>query len=253
MSDPQDPHGDQRIEELLSQLQGIFSKLSTSEQAESEQKVAPTPGVPQAPAPAPETPPASIIPEIPTPTSPSPEAPLIEHLSDPEPTPPVSPSAPPPEPSPVAPPPVIATEPAVPDDDTTIRVAICYPEGSENEVKILAQKLETLSPKFTKVAFKLAVRLATPYKLKTTDWSEDFFQQAHQDKIRAYFFVMQRPLEDAKRKALATTLEKFGIYFQEVPLIAIEKKAFYMDLLLGLVFFFDTHGISPKPPADPAS
>ena len=140
-----------------------------------------------------------------------------------------------------------------PEDDSTVRVAICFPEGNENEVKILSQKLETLSPKFTKVAFKLSVRMATPYKPKTTDWSEEFFAQAQTQKIRAYFFIVPRPMEEAKRKAIVASLEQFGIYYQEVPLIAIEKRAFYMDLLLGLVFFFDSHGLSPKPPTEPAS
>src|SRR5690348_337862 len=39
MSDSKDPHGDERIEELLGQLQGIFGRLSRSEEEESGQKL----------------------------------------------------------------------------------------------------------------------------------------------------------------------------------------------------------------------
>ncbi len=50
-----------------------------------------------------------------------------------------------------------------------------------------------------------------------------------------------------KRKSVAADLEGRNIYFQEVTLASIEKKAFYTDILLGLVFFFD----SRKPPTPP--
>ncbi len=271
-----DPHGDQRIEELLSQLQGIFSKLSTSDQAESQEKenlpasssgtpapaliehlseadaAVPVPLPVPTPAPVPVPPPVSMEPPPAQPAAPTPTPAPVADIPELPPAP--APAAPVFEPatahtevSPASP----ATPPAM-DDDTTIRVAICYPEENENELKTLSQKLETLTPKFTKVSFKLAVRMVTSYKPKATDWSEEFFAQAQAQRIRAYFFIVPRPMEEAKRKALAATLEKFGIYYQEVPLVSIEKRAFYMDLLLGLVFFFDSHGLSPKPPTEGA-
>ena len=58
---------------------------------------------------------------------------------------------------------------------------------------------------------------------------------------------MERPLEDPRRKTIAAELEERNIYFQEVMLGSIEKKAFYTDILLGLVFFFD----SRKPKENP--
>jgi len=62
---------------------------------------------------------------------------------------------------------------------------------------------------------------------------------------------MDRPLEDGKRKMIAGELESKNIYFQEVTLAVIEKKAFYTDVLLGLVFFFDSR--KPKTDAEGAS
>src|SRR5438045_2194924 len=53
MADSKEPPKDERVEELLSQLQGIFGKLSRAEEEESSQKVEVTPGSEPAPAPPP--------------------------------------------------------------------------------------------------------------------------------------------------------------------------------------------------------
>jgi len=273
-----DYNGEERIEELLGQLQGIFSKLSTSEVEESKQKLTPPP-VEKVPKPVePPTPPpiASAPPVVSTPPIIS-TPPLTLHTEEPiaplstskkdippleiEPTLKVVPFSEPvntpivakspidkvaettPNPLPIAEIPVDTNTESVAD---AIGVAIAYPEGREAELKILAEKLPTLSPKFTKVLFKLAVRFKMVYKPKT-EWTDTFVTQGVQANVKAFFVLVDRPLEDAKRKTMIAALEKHGMYFQDVPLNAVEKKAFYTDLLLGLVFFFDTQ----KPlPAD---
>ena len=124
--------------------------------------------------------------------------------------------------------------------------AIFYPPGREAEGKSLAQKLETMTPKFTKVAFRLKVGVFLPYDPKS-DWKENILAKAAETLFQTVFVIMDRTLDDAKRKSVAADLESRNIYFQEVTLASIEKKAFYTDILLGLVFFFD----SRKPPAPP--
>ena len=44
-------------------------------------------------------------------------------------------------------------------DASTIGCAIYYPLMREKEAKILAQKIETMTPKFTKLAFKIKSRI----------------------------------------------------------------------------------------------
>src|SRR3954470_22133694 len=123
MAEPNlNPEGD-HIEELLSQLKGIFGHLSETEQAEARQKVTPPPAAP-APVPAPE--------------------PL--HQATPEPEAPVDP--PPVEfnaPAPAAPPKPVGTassasnftpnEVAVPAGATLVAAAIFYPVGRSVEAK----------------------------------------------------------------------------------------------------------------------
>ena len=52
--------------------------------------------------------------------------------------------------------------------------------------------------------------------------------------------IVERPIEEVRRKTIIASLEPRGIYVHEVPALAIEKKAFYTDLLLGMVFFYDS-------------
>jgi hypothetical protein len=245
-----DPQKDEHIEELLSKLQGIFGKLSHSEEEEAKQKIeisSPAPQeVPQkeSPPPAPEAPAAPVKSAAPMPINLYTEAPAA-----------------PPE-TPVAAPPPVAPQPsaASPLEGTSayestvslgdperviIPSAVFFPPGRETEAKALAQKLETMTPKFTKVSFRLRVGVFMPYDPKS-DWKQTIIQKAAQSQFQTVFVVMDRALEDSKRKAIAGELEATNIYFQEVTLASIEKKAFYTDILLGLVFFFD----SRKPKSD---
>lgn len=259
---PQDDH----IEDLLSQLQGIFGKLSRQEEEESKDKLdAPeTPTPPKRPTPAPrpnlapeemplagpfELKPPPTYQEAPTP-APAP-APVVETFTPP-------PAAPPPEPVVSAPPPTpvapsVEPPPSIPEESKAVPVPsapavldpsqlatmVAYPNGRETEARSLASKLETITPKFTKVAFRLKVVWSWGYDSKS-DWKDALMDQALQHHVKTIFVVLDRPLDDLRRKALMAEMEKKGIYFQEVPLISIEKKAFYTDVLLGLVFFMDS-------------
>lgn len=251
MADPKDPKQDDHIEDLLGQLQGIFGRLSKSEQEEADQKEdVPPPAPVRATTPAP----PPIVDPIPEPITPP--IPAIE--PEPEPVipvvdmaPPPPPPPPPPEPVP-EPPPVATPEPAASTasnyqstiepasaDAGLLNTAIFFPQGRETEGKTLAGKIETMTPKFAKVAFKLRVGHFAEFDPKS-DWKESVLAQTLKSGSRALFIVMNSPLDDARRKAIIAELEPRGIYFQEVPLLSIEKKAFYMDLLLGIVFFFDS-------------
>jgi hypothetical protein len=233
-----DPQKDEHIEELLSKLQGIFGKLSHSEEepsAEPEIRV---------PVPAPkEFEKSETAPPPPTPPASPPAAQ--------EPPPPLNLYAPPPSPSPPAaamPSPSAAYETTVPLEDPEKMIvpsAVYFPPGRETEAKSLAQKLETMAPKFTKVAFRLRIGVFLPYDPKS-DWKEAVLARAAEAKFQTVFVVIDRPLDDGRRKTIAADLEGRNIYFQEVLTPSIEKKAFYTDVLLGLVFFFD----SRKPSAD---
>ncbi len=140
--------------------------------------------------------------------------------------------------------------PSTDPDKIIVPTAVYFPPGREAEGKSLAQKLETMAPKFTKVAFRLRVGVFLPYDPKS-DWKDLIVQKAAETQFQTVFVVMDRPLEDSKRKAIAGELEVQNIYFQEVTLAVIEKKAFYTDVLLGLVFFFDSR--KPKTDAEGAS
>ncbi len=217
------PHDD-HIEDLLSQLQGIFGKLSKQEE---EPAAAPPPK------PAPVSPAALQKP----PEAPPPQGDIIPQppaLADPTPT-----AEPAPEPTPL---PVVAA-PLAPaptsDDPSQLATHIAYPLGREAEAKSLAQKLETITPKFTKVAFHLKVTHTAAYDPKS-EWKESVIHSAMSGRARALFTIMDRPLDETRRKAIMVDMEKSGVYFQEVPLLSIEKKAFYTDVLLGLVFFMDS-------------
>jgi hypothetical protein len=240
---PTDPSGEDRIEELLSQLQGIFGRLSQSEEEELKEKVTPPASPPPTeaasePAPPPETSPASSV-ETP-PAAPVPEvAPSASEAATF-----LSASEMPPTAAP-APDTAALYQSGVPDQ-SAIQVAIFYPQGRETEAHTLARKLEALTPKFMKVALQLTVRVLSPYNPKE-DWKQTVLMPDQLEKVRGLFLVMERALDDERRKAFAAEFEARGIYFQDVPLISIERKAFYTDLLLGMVFFFDAH--KPRPTA----
>lgn len=245
-----DPQKDEHIEELLSKLQGIFGKLSNAEEEESRTKEdlpktspAPTPYIPPAPpspAPTPAPPPVTSTPftasEL---TAPQPK----EVPFDPPAT----------TPAPAAPPPVSITAPQGPGyvsvtpptdpEKIVVPTAVYYPAGRESEAKSLAAKLELMTPKFTKVAFRLKVLTFMTYDPKT-DWKDFVMSTTSDSECQTAFVVVDRPLDDTRKKAIATETEARNIYFQDVPMSSIEKKAYYTDILLGLVFFFDSH----KPP-----
>lgn len=221
MSDPKDSRQDEHIEDLLSQLQGIFGKLSHSEEEETKPK---PPEAPEAPAPILEAAPAQA-----TPAAPKSEPPRSAPADQ------------------AAAPAFESSVPIVPDDKSLIQAAVYFPPGREAEAKSLAQKLETMAPKFTKVAFRLRVSLFLPYDPKG-DWKDAVAAKAGGAALQAVFFLIEKTIEDAKRKALVAELDARNIYFQEVPFASVEKKAFYTDVLLGMVFFFD----SRKPPSGEA-
>lgn len=218
MTDPKDSHGDEHIEDLLSQLQGIFGRLSSLDPPASASTPTDAPQESASNPPSPPTIPAQSAEPIPAKAAPPPAA------------------APASEPAAFA----LPTAPATPEDLSALSAAIYYPIGREAEAKTFAQKLETLTPKFTKVAFHLRIASLTPYDPKN-EWRNALLAKAAAGEgLRAIFLVIGRPLEEAKRKPLVSQLESKGVYFQDVPFLSIEKKAFYTDLLLGLVFFFDT-------------
>src|ERR1700687_2555101 len=223
-----DPQKDEHIEELLSKLQGIFGKLSHSEEEEAKQSI-------EVPLPAPKD---------------------TQKMQDPPPPPAVPPPAQvSPEPPPSKSSAGSGTSPSTGNYESIVPLgdpekllvptAVYFPAGKEVEAKSLAQKLEMMTPKFTKVAFRLRVIVFMSYDPKS-DWKDSLAANAAQTHIQTVFVVGERPMEDTKKKGVAAELEGNNIYFQDVPLASIEKKAFYTDILLGLVFFFDSH----KPPTN---
>jgi len=223
MADPK--KDDEHIEELLSQLQGIFGKLSKSEEEEANQKVD---------LPRPRSIPITPLARIDT---------AVESVSIPTPEPAAMPSSSPPpkpesEPSHAS---VRLEPPAEPAvyDDSILTTAIFYAAGRDNEAQVLKQKVEALTPKFTKVSFKLKVIWMMPYEAKS-EWKEGAMQRLQESKIHVFFLLNDRAMEEAKRRLIQTDTESLKIYFQEVTLPSLEKKAFFTDLLLGLVFFFDS-------------
>jgi len=123
-------------------------------------------------------------------------------------------------------------------DKSAVYSLIFYPPNRENEAKTLTEKVQTMTPRFTKVAFQIRVAACLPMEPKG-DPRETVLSQVPEG-IRAVFFIVDRPMEEIRRKTITASLEPRGIYVHEVPALAIEKKAFYTDLLLGMVFFYDS-------------
>ncbi len=194
MGESSDSHGDERIEELLSNLKTIFNTISKA----SEPKPEPAHPEPREAASVP------VAPPLQTP-SPHPETAKVVPQSD----------------------------------DGSIPTLIYYPSGRDAEAVTLGQKLETMTPKFTKVTFQLRIMETLAYDAKF-DWQAEAAAKVKTDGIKVFYVILEKPLDPAKREALATELNQTKVYFHEVPLLSIEKKAFYTDQLLGLVFFFDT-------------
>ncbi len=248
-----DPQKDEHIEELLSKLQGIFGKLSNAEEEESKQKVdvplkppveeKAAPVRPAAPPPEPvrpSTPPPAAEP-APAPVFQEPPSPTPDPLTAPE---PASVSTPP-APTPVSSGAANAggyesISPVSDPEKLIIPTAVFYPTGKEVEAKSLSLKLEMMTPKFTKVAFRLRVIVFAPYDPKT-EWKDTAMKMTIENGCQTSFVVVDRPLDDLRKKTLTSECEEKNIYFQDVTLGSIEKKAYYTDILLGLVFFFDSH------------
>jgi hypothetical protein len=251
-----DPHKDEHIEELLSKLQGIFGKLSRSEEEEAKSKIEVAQPAPKEPdlgpdASSPTTPVAPGTPVSPPPLS---SIPLYQEPPAPGSTSPALPEETPglgPAPADGAPSvPSTIYESIVPLEDPEkliVPTAVFYVAGRENEAKMLAQKLETMAPKFTKVAFRLRVGTLTPYDPRS-DWKETVLSSATDVSLQTAFVLVDRGLEDSRRKQIALELEARNIYFQEVPYSSLEKKAFYTDVLLGLVFFLDSRKPATEEP-----
>ena len=115
------------------------------------------------------------------------------------------------------------------------------------DAKIVAEKIERMTPKFTRVTFVLNIQALNAYDPKADVKSTVVSQTG--PAMKAVFLLVDKPLDDARRRAISSDLEPKGVYFQEIPMNQIEKKALYTDMLLGLVFFYD----SQKPPTEPAS
>lgn len=252
-----DPQKDEHIEELLSKLQGIFGKLSNAEEEEAQQKV----DVPPAKAPEPKAPAADVKP-APTPppvqfsaAAPMPNPDRVAALPKEIPLEPPpaahSPAGSMPATSPTPSAPAAGSNPSGYDslspvsdpEKMIVPTAVFFPTGKEAEAKSLAMRLEMMTPKFTKVAFRLRVIVFSSYDPKS-EWKELVLKKTSESACQTAFVVVDRPLDDARKKAITFECEANQIYFQDVPIGSIEKKAHYTDILLGLVFFFDSH----KPP-----
>ena len=242
-----DPQKDEHIEELLSKLQGIFGKLSHSEEEPAPDRQIevsqPAPREPKQKEPQPSVPP----PPAAKPASPAPLN-FYESAAPIQPTAPSTPPSPAADPgTPQAPLTGMAYETTVPFEDpekVIVPAAVYYPPGKETEAKTLAQKLETMTPRFTKVAFRLRIGVCLPYDPKA-DWKAAILAKSAETKFQSVFVIIDRPMDDGKRKLIASELEQTGVYFQDVLAPSIEKKAFYTDVLLGLVFFFDSRKPGP--------
>ncbi len=254
MADQKNSPSDDHIEDLLSQLQGIFGRLSSSEEEESQTKIDPPPV---------NKPVSSAPPSVPAESQPTQdpafEAPTPVPLSVPAPSTPnsapaaitVSAELPPVAPTPLptsSESPDVPTAPmSMPPADTlapsnsdlpVVNCAIFFPPNHEAEVKTLTERVETMTPKFTKVSFQIKVSALFSYDPKGE--IRDSVVSRLEQGIQAVFLVVERTIEESKRKAIAGELDPRGIYFQEVPVASVEKKAFYTDLLLGMVFFYDS-------------
>ncbi|OGR90135.1 MAG: hypothetical protein A2992_08950 [Elusimicrobia bacterium RIFCSPLOWO2_01_FULL_59_12] len=229
MSEPKGKPEGEHIEELLSQLKGIFGHLSETEQAEAKEKITPPPVSHSTPPPEAAPPAAAPPPEVPQ--APPEEGVPLAPLSPP--------SAPPAEPAAEFTP----AEVAIPSGATLTPTAVFYPGGRMNEAKIVTGKVEKITPKFTKVSVVLNVQSLASYDVKA-DIKTAILSQL-EPQIKAVFILIDKPLDEARRKAIATALEPKGIYFQEIPFHQIEKKALYTDMLLGMVFFFDSQKKTP--------
>ena len=251
---------DEHIEDLLSQLQGIFGRLSTSEEEESKGKLDVQAAPLAAPAPAPEpeprapVPDPTVVPEPPATTDPLPPLAPAEPAQEVVPVGAPEPPAPAADAASNAPPaPMIVTGSAIPfetsvpesSEATLLQTAVFFPAGREAEARTLAQKLEMITPKFTKISFRLRVHFLQPYDPKS-EWKDLLVDQASTGTLHTLFIIVDRALDETRRKPLAAELESKKVYFQDVQAASIEKKAFYTDLLLGLIFFFDT--IKPPSP-----
>ncbi len=251
MPEPNKSSDGEHIEELLSQLKGIFGNLSEAEQEEAKKKITP-PAMPASgsppsqienPAPAAQVthpPPLSELP-----TSPASAEELVPFTPIPELSEPQAPAelAHMPGSDPYTP-----NEVPVPEGASLVPTAIFYPAGRITEAKIVAGKVEKITPKFTKVSVVVNVQSLAPYDLKAD--LKSVVLPLITSPIKAVFILTEKSLDDVRRKALVSDLEPRGIYFQDIPVLQIEKKALYMDMLLGMVFFFDSQ---KKPGEEPSA
>ncbi len=235
-----DPQKDEHIDELLSKLQGIFGKLSRSEEEESKQKLDIPSGEP-AGKPRDAGQPASHNMPGPAPVSTGPlETPPA---SSPSSAPSEIPFEPPGASSGVTSATIGIYQSIVPPQDAEkliVPTALFFPQGKDAEAKSLATKLEMMTPKFTKVAFCLRVIVCLPYDPKS-EWKDALLAKATEHACQTLFVIVDRAMDDSKKKTIASECEAKNLYFHDVPINAIEKKAYYTDILLGLVFYFDTH------------
>jgi len=247
MSDNKGTPDGEHIEELLSQLKGIFGHLSETEKEEVKQKITPPVSSPRISSSPPSPEPAIREPE---PASPEPVAPEMpgEPPAEPDGLPSLEPWVPGEQPAPLpSPEGFTPNQLEIPAGASLIPTTIFYPAGRINDAKIVAEKVERITPKFTKVTVIVNVQTLAAYDAKT-DLKTTVLTHIANSPTKAVFVLIDKSLDETRRKALIAELEPRGIYFQEIPSHQVEKKAIYTDMLLGMVFFFDSQKPAPEEP-----
>src|SRR5258708_34886412 len=145
-----DPQKDDHIEELLGKLQGIFGKLSHSEEEDTKQTIEVSSPAPKEPEPKAVSKPASEpeAPSIPTSAAPTPLT-LYSEIpasSDPK------AEIPKPAAAPVDSGNYVSSVTMEDPEKMTVPTAVYYPAGREAEAQSLARKLQNMTPKFDKNA-----------------------------------------------------------------------------------------------------
>src|SRR5262249_51371351 len=100
----------------------------------------------------------------------------------------------------------------VPEGAMLVPAAIFYPAGRMSEAKTVAEKIEKITPKFTKVAVVLNVHVLSAYDIKG-DIKGTVVGHLQSTPIKAVFLLVDKSLDEARRKAVAAELEPKGIYF----------------------------------------
>ncbi len=189
----------------------------------------------------------SVTKNIPAKEAPPPlllKEPVVEKVPEPVPPPSAMPevSPPPPEPPPAVPitTPISGIPPHITallsSEVADIPFLIGYPESMTKEADELQRNLERLEPKFTKMMFHMSGRGSVSYSANHS-LVESAFTQLQDMRGGALLVITKHHLSAKSPHFIGEEMAQLGIYFQEVLVDSISKKAFYFDFLLGLVFF----------------